>query len=347
MTWLTLRQFRGQAVTALAALVVLAIAYGYTGPHLAHLYDASALSRCGRRPGCVLLAVPFINEVRADQVYPALFFAGMFILLVLPAIIGAFWGAPLVARELEAGTYRLAWNQDVTRTRWIAVKLGLIGLAAVATAGPLSLFFSWWSGPINAAGGFPDNLSQFTRMAPPMFQAQGVTPAAWALLAFALGVRAGIVVRRTIAAMAVTIVVVALLQVLWPHYVRPHLLTPARATAPVTTRSLARMVVSHSGAVSVPINQPGTQYLPGAWVVSNTSQTPAGRTFVLPDVPVCATASPQQCEAWIAGRHLTQEVEYQPAGNFWPLQRNETLVLLTLAAGLGGVATWRVRRLLT
>ena len=266
---------------------------------------------------------------------------------MLPAIIGAFWGAPLVARELEAGTYRLAWNQDITRTRWIAVKLGIVGLAAVATSGLLSVLFSWWSGPINAAGGFPDNLSQFTRMAPPMFQAQGVTPAAWAALAFALGVLAGIVVRRTIAAMAVTIVVVALLEVLWPRYVRPHLLPPARATAPVTTRSLASMVVSHSGAVSVAVNQPGTPYLPGAWVVSNTSLTPAGRTFVLPHVRVCTAGSAQQCEAWIAGRHLTQVVEFQPAGNFWPLQRNETLVLLALAAGLGGVATWRVRRLLT
>ena len=31
------------------------------------------------------------------------------------------------ARELEAGTFRLAWNQSVTRTRWLTVKLVLIG----------------------------------------------------------------------------------------------------------------------------------------------------------------------------------------------------------------------------
>jgi ABC-type transport system involved in multi-copper enzyme maturation permease subunit len=346
MTWLTFRQFRAQAVTALAVVVAAAIAYGYTGPHLARLYHASGLSRC-RGAECGRLAVPFFNEVRADHVYPALFFAGLVILLVLPAIIGAFWGAPLVARELEAGTYRLAWSQDVTRTRWIAVKLGLVGLATVATAALVSLLFSWWSGPINAAGGFPDNLSQFTRMAPPMFQAQGIAPAAWAALAFVLGVLAGIVVRRTIAAMAITIVVIALVQVLWPHYVRPHLLSAARATAPVTTQSLTSMLVSNSGAVSVAVNQPGTLYLPGAWVVSNTSLTPSGRTFVLPDVRVCTAGSPQQCEAWIAGHHLTQVVDYQPAGSFWALQRNETLLLLALTAGLGGVATWRVRRVLT
>lgn len=347
MTWLTFRQFRPQANSALAALAVLAIAYGYTGPHLAHLYDASGLRGCGNRPRCIGLAETFINNVKADQTYPALFFAGMAILLVLPAITGAFWGAPLVARELEAGTYRLAWNQDVTRTRWMAVKLSLIGLAAMATSGLVSLLFSWWAGPINAAGGFPDNLSQFTRTAPPMFQAQGIAPAAWAALAFAIGVVAGILVRRTIAAMAITIVVVVVGQFLWPDYVRPHLITPVRVTAPVTAESLASMIVSHSGGVSVAVNQPGTPHLPGAWVISNTSVTPAGNTFVLPDVPVCASGGPQQCEAWIARHHLTQVVEYQPASHFWPLQWTETAVLLVLAAGLGGVAIWRVRRVLT
>jgi hypothetical protein len=32
-----------------------------------------------------------------------------------------FWGAPLVAGELESGTFRLAWTQDVSRVRWLAL----------------------------------------------------------------------------------------------------------------------------------------------------------------------------------------------------------------------------------
>ena len=47
---------------------------------------------------------------------------------VVPAVVGAFWGAPLVARELEAGTHRLAWNQAVTRTRWLTTKLAVTAL---------------------------------------------------------------------------------------------------------------------------------------------------------------------------------------------------------------------------
>ncbi len=349
MTWLTFRQFRAQAIAALAALAVLAVAYGYTGPRLAGLYNKSELRGCGNGPHCLSLATTLMTTIKADHVYPALFFAGILILVILPAAIGAFWGAPLVARELETGTYRLAWNQDVTRTRWMAVKLALVGLAAIATSGLISLLFSWWAGPINAAGGFPDNLSQFTRMTPLMFIAQGIAPAAWAVLAFVIGVVIGILVRRTIAAMAITIVVVVLLQFLWPNFVRPHLLTPARATAPVTLESLNSMVVTNSGQVGVAVNQPGTPHLPGAWVLSGYTVTPAGKTFYLPGTPssVCANGSPARCDAWIAGHRLTQVVEYQPASNFWPLQWIETAVLLIAAASLGGVATWRTRRLLT
>jgi len=38
------------------------------------------------------------------------------LLLAAPALIGMFWGAPLIAREFETGTFRLAWTQDVTPT---------------------------------------------------------------------------------------------------------------------------------------------------------------------------------------------------------------------------------------
>ena len=60
---------------------------------------------------------------------------GILLLLVVPAIIGIFWGAPLVARELETGTYRLAWTQSVTRTRWLAVKLAVVGSPASPSSG--------------------------------------------------------------------------------------------------------------------------------------------------------------------------------------------------------------------
>ncbi len=68
--------------------------------------------------------------------YPLLYFAGGAVMYLTPLIIGAFWGAPMIARELEAGTHRLAWNQSVARDRWLLAKLGIGGLAAMVFAGP-------------------------------------------------------------------------------------------------------------------------------------------------------------------------------------------------------------------
>ena len=126
-----------------------------TGPHLAHLYATSGLAACPAHGDCSTLTINFLSQMKSDAIYPALYFLDAGILIVAPAIIGIFWGAPLVTRELEAGTFRLAWNQSVTRTRWLAVKLGLTGLAAMATAGLLSLMITWWASPIDRADGLP------------------------------------------------------------------------------------------------------------------------------------------------------------------------------------------------
>ena len=109
-TWL---QFRAQAVVVAGALALLAIA---------------AAGLLHRDDGTVRLWLGVL-------------------VLVAPGLIGMFWGAPLVAREFEEGTFRLAWTQSVTRTRWMAVKLAVVGLASMAAAGLLSLVVTWWSGP--------------------------------------------------------------------------------------------------------------------------------------------------------------------------------------------------------
>ena len=46
-----------------------------------------------------------------------------------PLLVGLFWGAPVLAREFERGTHRLAWTQSVPRRAWLVVKLGVLGRA--------------------------------------------------------------------------------------------------------------------------------------------------------------------------------------------------------------------------
>lgn len=348
MTWLTWRQFRPQAITAAACLAVLAAVFGYTGRHLAHLYAVTGVPGC--HADCTKLIAKFYNTAGADPVYAPLFFTGVALLVIVPAVIGAFWGAPLVSRELETGTFKLAWNQDVTRTRWMITKLALVGLAVALTAGLLSLLFSWWARPVDEAGGFPTGATQLSRLTPQMFIDRGVAPVGWAVFGFALGVTLGLFIRRAIPAMAVTIVVVAIVQIFWPGYVRAHLVAHSRASAVVTVKVVGNdMFPGREGQMTVSVNQTGSPLqLRGAWVVSNITVTRSGQQFILPQVAVCANGLGQPaCDNFIAGRHLTQEVRYVPASKFWPLQWTETAILLALALALGGLCTWRVRRLLT
>ena len=137
MIWLTWRQFRVQAVAVLGALAAAAVLLAVTGPQLADMF---------RRHGDRLLrpARPRRHQDgdlrRRDWSSSTL----------VPAVVGVFWGAPLVARELEAGTHRLVWNQSVTRTRWLAIKLGARRPGA-ALAGLSGLALTWWCAPLDDA----------------------------------------------------------------------------------------------------------------------------------------------------------------------------------------------------
>ena len=91
MIWLTWRQFRAQSFTALAALAVLAVIYGVTGPRLAHLYDTSGLITCHAHGDCSALTSNFLTAMKSDSLYPLLFFLGVAILYLAPALIGMFW----------------------------------------------------------------------------------------------------------------------------------------------------------------------------------------------------------------------------------------------------------------
>src|SRR6201986_2878374 len=203
MIWLTWRQFRVQALTAATLLVAVAISLGATGPHLASRYDASGLGGC-QGGTCAGVASTFLTQLAATRAYPFVYSLGLVLIIATPALLGIFWGAPLIARELETGTYRLAWNQSVTRTRWLTVKLALTGLAAMAVTEALSLMHAWWADPISKAvapGGGASVLSG-NRFSWLIFASHGITPLGYAAFAFALGAAAGVLIRRTLPALA-------------------------------------------------------------------------------------------------------------------------------------------------
>jgi hypothetical protein len=345
MMWLTWRQFRAQAIAGAAALAVLAIVLAITGLRLAHLFDSSGVATCQVHGDCGSLVSAFSRQVQASG-YKVLFNLTIALLLVTPALIGIFWGAPLVTREIEAGTFRLAWNQSVTRVRWMAVKLGLIGLASIATAGLLTLMVSWWASPIDRAGALPagrNGTTGLNRFVPVLFDARGIVPIGYAAFAFALGITAGVLVRRTVPAMAITLAVFAAVQIVMPLWIRPHLLiAPVHATSAFNPANLTEFSTSNNGRMTVA----AAVNLPGAWVLANQTLTPAGHVFTGPAPAACLRNAPTMnaCQDALGRLGLRQYVTYQPAGRYWAFQGYETGIFVVLALGLAAGCVWRVRR---
>jgi hypothetical protein len=351
MIWLTWRQFRSAAAMMAAAVALLAVILAVTGPGLADDYS-TGIAGCGSaNGGCADFLQHFFHDNHGT------FLGVTAVALVVPALIGLFWGAPLVARELEAGTHRLVWNQSITRTRWLAVKLCLVGLAAMTAAGLASLAVSWWAGPVDksAAGDFP-------RMAPLVFDARGIVPIGYAAFAFALGVAVGMLLRRTLATMAVALVVFVVVQVAMPLLVRPHLVAPAHAAIAVSASNLdSIMIPGDGGPGRVTLQAPDTSNIAGrfadAWILSSQTVDPAGHaidTIPLTQPQACrppASGPPRArpgeelapCLAQVTRLGYRQRVTYQPASRFWTFQAYETAIFVGLALLLSGFCFWWLR----
>ena len=143
----------------------------------------------------------------------------------MPALIGAFAGAPVLARELETGTFRYAWTQGFGRWRWTLAKLVPLAVAVTAAAGAFSVLFSWYYQPFFAAG-------YVTPFVARVFDLRGVAFAAWTLAAFAIGALAGMLIRRVVPAIAATLAVYAGLAFATGLYLRQHYLTPLVTSNP-------------------------------------------------------------------------------------------------------------------
>jgi hypothetical protein len=350
MIWLTWRQARTQAVVMAAILGAFAILLLATGPHLVTLYRDSTFAAC--HSNCSGDAGNFLNQLAGEPPYHLVYLLGALLIVLLPAVIGLFWGAPLIARELESGTFRLAWNQTVTRERWLTVKLGVLGLTSMAMAGLLSLILGWWASPIDhaadiqGAGGFQ------SRFFPVDFGTRGIAPIGYAAFAFALGVLVGLMIRRTVPAMAVTFAAILVVQIVFPLAIRPHLIAPVRNTTTVTAAAINQISSNVNGSV-VGV-QVATPNLPGAWVYSNDVVNQAGSANLGPLPSACpqpgggdGNGSFQDCQQAFAQKHLKEVLVYQPANRYWTFQALEFGIYLTVAILLAWACFWWTRRRLS
>jgi hypothetical protein len=83
-----------------------------------------------------------------------------------------------------------------------------------------ALLISWWLGPLDRSTG--------DRFQPGIFDQQGLVPVAYAIFALALGIAAGAVLKKTMPAMAATLVGFVGLRLIIAGVVRKHFVSPVK-----------------------------------------------------------------------------------------------------------------------
>jgi ABC-type transport system involved in multi-copper enzyme maturation permease subunit len=337
MIWFAWRQFRTQALAVTAILLVFFTALALTWTQVTGLARDTGFTGC-QVNACGDAAEAFLGAL-SNETAGWLYDAGIGVLLVLPILLGMFWGAPLVARELETGTYRMIFSQSVSRRRWLLVKLAVGGVAAALSAGLASLVLSRWAAPIDLAG---------SRISPVTFATRGIVPIAYAALALVIGVTVGMVLRRSLAAMAATLLVVVAVQVAMPLALLPLLAQPVTS---VTALDPHKGFVYRMGPLPNEMHLDAAAHIPEAWILSRTTVTSTGAEFRGPADPTrCGPLDPMshgpsdECRAWLATQNLSLKLTYVPGSSFWALQWREFGVLIALALGLSWFSLWWIRR---
>ena len=322
MAWVTWRQHRIALAGVAVFLGAVAVWLWIAGLQLHHAY-AAATTCNPASPACadLITTFNFMNN----------FLVNGYTLQPVPALIGAFAGAPVLARELETGTFRYAWTQGIGRQRWTLAKLVLLAAAVTAAAAALSVLFSWYYQPYFNTGNQNLSLSEASPFEAGLFDLRGIAFAAWTLAAFAIGALAGMLIRRVVPAMAATLAAYTGLALAAGNLLRQHYMTP--------------MLTSN-------LNVPGSAWITSQWWTK-------GGEFAFADRPpesllqqLCSSSpagplgkpSQQTFFQCLSQHGYTQWTSYQPVSRFWPFQWIEGGWLLALSVLLIAATAWLVRR---
>ncbi|HEX3491812.1 MAG TPA: hypothetical protein VHU92_20875 [Streptosporangiaceae bacterium] len=324
MAWVTWRQHRMMLAGVAVVLGALAVTLLIAGLRLHHAFAAAVACRPVASLACNDLVDAF-NSMNG-------FLANGYILQAVPALIGAFAGAPVLARELETGTFRYAWTQGFGRWRWALAKLVPLAVAVAVAAGALSLLSAWYYQPYFAANNLNLSLASTPSLDSGTFGIHGIAFGAWTLAAFAIGALAGMLIRRVVPAIAATLAVYIGLGAAAALYLRPHYLTPV----------LARNVFSPP---------PSASWVSQWWTKGGRRQSPFAMNRIYDQLVPGVSSKAQKVHEFyqVVPRYLTRHgytewTRYQPGSRFWPFQLIEGGGLIVLSALLIAAAVWLVRR---
>jgi len=315
MAWVTWRQQRATLIAVpavLAAIAVFLVIFGLKAHH-----DYAALVNCPLDPGHQTSACAKSFSTFNSTDWP-LGNTCAILMQLAPVLIGAFAGAPLLARELENGTYRFAWTQGLDRERQTIAKLALLGLSLAVLAWAFGELFSWFFQPFL----WTEQMNSLTET---VFDISGLVFPAFALAAFAIGAFLGMLFRRVISALAATLgVYLAVRLGAWA----------LRGQYPVS------VVTSDSKLFS----QFQTPSLPGfPWILSTWLTGPGGKT-VSQSVSQRILNGPGPAVGGSVPPGYTEWNRWIPLSHYWPMQFIEAGWLLVLAVALMAGTVWLVRR---
>lgn len=308
MTFVFWKLYRNRLIVAAITFAVYLAVLIPSGLHFARAYRL-ALANCPATNSCDNLGSTLFQG------------SGLILDLVvatvgIPALIGMFWGAPLIAKEFEEGTHQFAWTQSVTRKKWALSLTGWSVFGAIAFTSLMTALVTWWRGPEN---------SLFGRFSPPMFDLQGIVPIAYVFFAVALGIALSVLFRRVLPAMATTLGVFVAVRVLVYLYIRPHFLSPLHRILPLGTP---------------------THWKPDDWGLAKDILDPSGHVSFngFASIPAaCHNAlfdnSVSKC---LADHGYKVLFTYQPANRFWTFQWMETGLFVVLAIACLSFAFLRI-----
>ena len=338
MIWVAWRQHRKQALIEAGVIAAAALLLLLSGYQMLHVFKSSGLAKCLATAGadCGDLRDSFTNHYNGYQFMIPLF-------LLAPVLFGMFFGAPLIAREIENGTHRLAWTQGVTRKRWISTHGLMVVGFAIAGSAALAVLVTWWSRPLVTA-------SASGRFEPGIFDLRGIVPIAYTIFAVMLGLAIGALVKKTLPAIGLTLAGFAAVRVPITLFVRRYYMGAITKLGPF-------------GQFKGP-SLSGN----GDWIVSQNTVDRAGNIVarggglnfdylatrcpgITPPTPVpgSGTAFRQTgvdaVQSCVNRLGLRLSTTYQPAHRFWTFQWIEFGVFIALALVLALFVVRRVRRL--
>jgi hypothetical protein len=215
MIWVSWRQHRTQAMVCLALLAALAVYAIVAGSSMRTAFGNDGLVSCLARShgtGC-----PGAIQAFTDRFGSEVNVAFWSVCLILPGLIGVLVGGSLIARELEYGTWRLAWSQTVPRARWLAVKLALVTGGLIVLGAAMTAVITWYRAPMDRLTG---------HFLPNTYDFEGLVLTAYILCAFGFAVLAGLLIRRSIPAMVAAFIPWLAIRLVIEFVLRPHFMTP-------------------------------------------------------------------------------------------------------------------------